>query len=314
MKSIRWGGLVGFLVITGLVVTIALLFAGGIIKSLMESSFSDMNGAKVDIEEVNISYSPLALEIVNIQVADPAQPMMNTAEIEQIKFVIDSMPFKTDIEKRNRALIAFTILTGARDSAIASFKIKHIDCDAETIFQDAREVKTKFSKTFTSNFFPVGDDIRNIVIDWVNYLTEELLFGNDDPLFPKTNMINNKDRKFEASGLKPEHWSNASPIRKIFKEAFIHAGLDYFNPHTFRNTLTTLGLKICTSIEAFKAWSQSLGHEEVLTTLRSYGEVQPERQAEIFQELKKPQTTSNQDQASLAKALVEEMRNQKMIS
>ena len=88
MKNIRWGGLVGFLVITGLVVTVALLFAGGIIKSLMESSLSDMNGAKVDIEEVRISYSPLAMEVSNIQIADPAQAMINTAEIEQIKFVM----------------------------------------------------------------------------------------------------------------------------------------------------------------------------------------------------------------------------------
>jgi len=31
------------------------------------------------------------------------------------------------IECRNRALIAFTLLTGARDSAIASMKLKHVD-------------------------------------------------------------------------------------------------------------------------------------------------------------------------------------------
>ena len=234
--------------------------------------------------------------------------------LKQIRHVIDLMPCKTDIEKRNRALFAFTILTGARDSAIASFKIKHINCDAETIFQDARDVNTKFSKTFTSNFFPVGNDIKQIVADWVQYLTEELLFGNDDPLFPKTQMINNKERKFEASGLKREHWSNATPIRKLFKDAFNHADLEYFNPHSFRNTLASFGEKVCQSPEEFKAWSQNLGHERVLTTFISYGEVQPHRQAEIFKELKKPRATNNQDQASLAKAVVEEMRNQKMIS
>jgi len=95
--------------------------------------------------------------------------------LQQIKHVINSMPFNSDIEKRNRALIAFAILSGARDSAIASLKIKHINTDAETVFQDARDVKTKFSKTFTSNFFPVGEDIKQIVIDWIKYLTEDLL-------------------------------------------------------------------------------------------------------------------------------------------
>jgi hypothetical protein len=45
--------------------------------------------------------------------------------------------------------------------------------------QDARQVKTKFRKTFATYFFPVGDDIRQIVTDWVHYLR---LSGLDDPL------------------------------------------------------------------------------------------------------------------------------------
>ncbi len=70
------------------------------------------------------------------------------------------MPSETEIERRNRALVAFTLLTGARDSAIASMKLKHVDLIAGCVHQDAREVKTKFSKTFTTFFFPVGDEIR----------------------------------------------------------------------------------------------------------------------------------------------------------
>jgi integrase len=76
-------------------------------------------------------------------------------------------PAAIEIERRDRALVAFTILTGARDGAIASLKLKHIDIDQGRVDQDAREVKTKFSKTFTTWFFPVGDDIRQIVVDWV---------------------------------------------------------------------------------------------------------------------------------------------------
>ena len=92
--------------------------------------------------------------------------------LEQVKHVISTMPVDTEIERRNRALIAFTLLTGARDSAIASMKLKHIDLIAGKVEQDAREVKTKFSKTFTTFFFPVGNDIRKIVVDWVSYLLE----------------------------------------------------------------------------------------------------------------------------------------------
>ena len=133
--------------------------------------------------------------------------------LEQIKHVIETMPSNTEIERRNRSLIAFTLLTGARDSATASMKLKHIDMVNNCVFQDAREVKTKFSKTFMTFFFPVGDEIQEIVFDWVIYLKEDLLWGNDEPLFPKTNIITGEDRIFKASGLKREHWSTASPIR-----------------------------------------------------------------------------------------------------
>jgi hypothetical protein len=41
--------------------------------------------------------------------------------------------------------------------------IKHVDLAAAKVLQDAREVNTKFSKTFTTWFFPVGDDFRAIL-------------------------------------------------------------------------------------------------------------------------------------------------------
>src|SRR5450631_1289171 len=148
--------------------------------------------------------------------------------LEQVKHVITRMPTNTEIERRNRALVAFTLLTGARDRAIASTKLKHVDLATDSIYQDAREVNTKFSKTFHTFFFPVGDEIRRIVVEWVSYLREEKLWGNDDPLFPVTRIVLGTTRQFEASGLEREHWKGTSPIRAIFRDAFINAGLPYF--------------------------------------------------------------------------------------
>jgi integrase len=75
--------------------------------------------------------------------------------------------------------------------------------------------------------------------------------------------------------------SREKQIRTIFKEAFASVGLPYFNPHSFRKTLALLGGQMCKSPEEYKAWSQNLGHENVLTTLSSYGtrrlEVRPRR-------------------------------------
>lgn len=228
--------------------------------------------------------------------------------IEQVKHVLATMPADTDINRRNRALIAFTLLTGARDSAIASVKLKHVDLVAACVNQDAREVQTKNSKTFTTYFLPVGDDVLGIVTDWVRFLREEQLWGNDDPLFPATRIAVGETRQFEAAGLKRAHWSSATPIRVIFQKAFAAAGLPYFNPHSFRKTLVQLGLDICLTPEQFKAWSQNIGHESVLTTFYSYGEVAQHRQGEIIRSLANAKPVDSRGVEELVRAVVQAMR------
>jgi integrase len=206
--------------------------------------------------------------------------------LEQIRHVLGVMPTKTDIEKRDRALVAFAIMSGARADAMASMSLRHVDLDRRTVFQDARDVRTKNRKTFTSTFFPVGEDIEAIVAEWTCFLIQEKLFGPDDPLFPATRIeVGAVSRHFEVTGLERKGWGNTSAIRRIFRQAFEAAGLPYFNPHCFRNTLAALGEKRCTTPEVFKAWSQNLAHENVLTTFTSYGAVARERQAEILNEL-----------------------------
>ncbi len=114
------------------------------------------------------------------------------------------MPKKTEIDKRDHALVAFTILSGALDGAIITFPQKHIDLDRWMIEQDAREVRTKHAKTFTTKFFPVGDDIRQIVIAWTEFLREQKAFGPDDPVFPKTKVANGDDLQFRAVSIDRE--------------------------------------------------------------------------------------------------------------
>ena len=126
--------------------------------------------------------------------------------VEQVKHVIALMPAESAIQRRDRALVA--------------------GC----VEQDAREVQTKFSKTFTTYFFPVGEEIRQIMAEWVAFLREEVLWGNDDPLFPATRIALRDSRQFEAAGLERAHWSSAARIRTIFHDAFITAGLPTSTP------------------------------------------------------------------------------------
>lgn len=221
------------------------------------------------------------------------------ATLEQIKHVLALMPAETPIEKRDQALLAFTILTGARDGALATFWLKHLDLKARTLFQDAREVRTKERKTFTSVFFPVGPEPLAIVEDYVGFLTRELGFGPDDPLFPSTRVGRGADKGFVAQGLSREPWRTAAPICEIFRTAFAAAGLPYAKPHSFRDTLARLGQRLCRTPEEWKAWSQNLGHESEATTFVGYGEVPHHRQAEIMRGFADP-TAEAPEQEDLA--------------
>lgn len=208
--------------------------------------------------------------------------------VDQVHLVLTTAPWSTDIEKRDRALIAFALLTGARDGALASLKLKHVDLVEGVLHQDAREVNTKFSKTFSTWFFPVGGEALAIVIDWINHLRGELHWGGADPLFPATRMEIGTDGGFVAGGLKREHWTTGDAVRRIFRGAYERAGLPYFKPHAIRDTLAQLGERVCPTAEHLKAWSQNLGHENLRTTWTCYGPVGSHRQAELIRGLATP--------------------------
>lgn len=185
-----------------------------------------------------------------------------------------------------------------------------MDLLAGSVFQDARDVKTKFSKTFTTFFFPVGAEIRQIADDWLLHLRRDLLWGNDDPLFPATRVELGDKLHFEAVGIERKPWATAAPIRAIFKQAFEAAGLPYYNPHSLRSTLVRLGETVCQTPEDFKAWSQNLGHEGVLTTFYSYGVVPARRQGEIIKDLANPARRQSNSADEIAAAVLRVVRQE----
>jgi hypothetical protein len=64
-----------------------------------------------------------------------------------------------------------------------------------------------------------------------------------------------------------------------------------------------LGERLCTTPEQFKAWSQHVGHERVLTTLTSYGKVPAARQAELIRGLGQGQQQSEEARIAAIVAL-----------
>lgn len=207
--------------------------------------------------------------------------------LEQAHHVLATMPGETEIQMRNRALIACALLTGARDGALASFRLRHIDLAEALVFQEGASVRTKFRKTFTTWFFPVGGDALSILTEWIERLKRQHLWGPDDALFPATKTGIGAGGGFIADGLTRDCWRSTGAIRVIFRDACDAAQLPYFNPHTLRDMLVLLGQRLCVTPEALKAWSQNLAHNDVLTTLTSYGTVPAHRQAELIRGLGK---------------------------
>lgn len=204
--------------------------------------------------------------------------------LDQVRRVIAAMPAATALERRDRALVAFTMLTGARVGALASLRLGHVDIAGGFVDQDARTVRTKASKTFRTYFFSNDDIALPIVADWAAELARDHLWGPDDPLFPATEIgLDAAGGGFTASGLARRCWQGTGPINQIFRRAFSGADLPYFNPHSFRDMLARHGMGMKLTPEAMKAWSQNLGHAHVMTTLTSYGEVPTHRQGELIQ-------------------------------
>ena len=176
-----------------------------------------------------------------------------------------------------------------------SLRCKHVKLADRQILQNAREVNTKFGKNMLTSWFPVGEDIQQIVVAWVR----ERLEGGADPdapLFParpRFRLPGDETREKEA------FWKTSQPLREVFRSACRSADIDYINPHAVRDTLMLLGLEICATWEELKAWSQNLGHEKLDTSLVHYGKLDTNRQNTLMQGLVRTDLTVRDEQELL---------------
>ncbi len=192
-----------------------------------------------------------------------------------------AMPDGTDLEKRDKALFAFFMLTGARDGAVASLKIKHISLVEGFVFQDGRDVNTKNSKTIMTWFFPIGIEYRDCFEAWVNYLTKEKLYGPQDALFPKPERVLSNGR-FNFNTLSRDTYANAAKINSVVRNAFAKVHQPEYTAHSIRKTLTQEMSDRKMPLDMQKAWSQNLGHDNIMTTFSAYLPVSTQRQGELI--------------------------------
>ena len=92
MKMIRWSGFIAFVVIVGLITAFNLFFLDSIIKGALEKRSSLIVGARVDIGDLAFKIFGLHIDIRNLQVTNPDQPMRNTVETGTISFDLAAGP------------------------------------------------------------------------------------------------------------------------------------------------------------------------------------------------------------------------------
>ena len=76
-RFIRWQGLIGFLSIILLLIVFVFLFADSLVKAGIEKSGEWYLGAQVNVEEVDVSFSPLSLTVIGFQATDLEKPSHN---------------------------------------------------------------------------------------------------------------------------------------------------------------------------------------------------------------------------------------------
>ncbi|MDX1918541.1 MAG: hypothetical protein SFT81_05320 [Candidatus Caenarcaniphilales bacterium] len=141
-------------------------------------------GYKSRINLTNVEYLRLTREKARMATEAKRE---HFPTLEQIKRVVESIEIRSEVDMRNRALISFTLLSGMRDSAIISLPIGCFDENLFQVNQSPKQgVKTKFSKPIRSYLFKFDPDMLGYILDWVKHLKSEKLWGNSDPLFPKS--------------------------------------------------------------------------------------------------------------------------------
>lgn len=207
--------------------------------------------------------------------------------LDHVLKLVQAMKVEIEVDLRDRALIAFTLLSAMRDQAIATLPIGCFSEQSLIIVQNPRKgVQTKFSKHIQTSLIVFDKRLLDFVLVWVKHLKEKG-FGPNDPLFPRTKLEQGENNLSFSAGreVEPVFWRGAGRIREIFKSRAAEAGLPYFPPHTFRHLAFDLAFKSCQNGEHIKAISQNFGHEHIATTLQNYAYFPADRLSAVIGEM-----------------------------
>ena len=213
--------------------------------------------------------------------------IQNIPTLEYVKQLVSSIPQNSEVDMRDRALVAFACLTGMRDSALASLPIGNVNIEQMFVEQNPLDgVRTKFTKHITSKIFNFDDGLVKCVKDWYEILKKKQ-FKPKDPFFPQTKpcKVEGNLSFIPSTEITPCFWNGGGMVRQVFHKRAQEANLAFYSPHKYRHLAIRLALDMARNGEEIKAISQNFGHEYVATTFTAYANYQPEQLIQKLNEI-----------------------------
>jgi len=89
---VRWKGIIFLGVLIALFVVIGILFSDTWLENKIENTGTSLNGARVDIDDLEFSITELFLRWNRLQITDPRNTMMNRIETGKCEFDLEFLP------------------------------------------------------------------------------------------------------------------------------------------------------------------------------------------------------------------------------
>jgi len=92
MKGIiRWKGLIAFVAVIAFGTVLWLCFVDDFVERIIEKAGTWIVGAKVELDDADLSLFPFGLNLSRLQVTDPDKPMTNTVDIKRTVLSLDPL-------------------------------------------------------------------------------------------------------------------------------------------------------------------------------------------------------------------------------
>lgn len=83
MKLFRWSGLIGFIVTLAVLLVIGFVFIDNWIKAGIEAGATRVNGAEVNVGDVDLTFSPIGFKLQDLRITDVDEPTRNLFELDE---------------------------------------------------------------------------------------------------------------------------------------------------------------------------------------------------------------------------------------